>query len=147
MFFFSSQDSFRFLPGSLSKLVETLKTKTKPGTCLECKEDLECNNCSAKLPPKDVFCRTHAYVQETFGEQHFDLLLSKQVYPYSYINSYAKLEEKCLPPPEAFYDKLNAQPVSPEAYQHAQRVWNELGCKTLGDFSAVYLSLDVLLLG
>ena len=30
----------------------------------------------------DVFKRTHAFVVEKFGEEHFDLLTSKQVYPY-----------------------------------------------------------------
>ena len=36
--------------------------------------------------------------------------------------------------------------VSDIDYQHAKNVWNEFGCKTLGDYHDIYLVLDTLLL-
>ena len=31
-------------------------------------------------------------------------------------------------------------------YEHAQKVWKEFGCKTLGDYHDIYLKTDVLIL-
>ena len=74
------------------------------------------------------------------------LLLRKGVYPYDYVDSPAKLEEKTLPPQEDFYSILNQESITDSDYQHAQEVWKTFGCQTLGDYHDVYLKSDVLLL-
>lgn len=72
--------------------------------------------------------------------------IRKGVYCYEYVNDYSRFEEEELPPKEAFYSQLTKSGISDEDYQYAQRVWQELGCKTLGDYHDKYLLGDVCLL-
>ena len=58
------------------------------------------------------------------------------VHPYEYIDSLDKFN-----PIDKFYSKL-----TDENYTHAQQVWNEFNCKTLGDYHDLYLKTDVVLL-
>ena len=74
------------------------------------------------------------------------LLTRKGVYPYDYVSSLDKLLETSLPPKEEFYSKLNDEDITDEDYQHAIKVWNAFGCKTLRDYHDLYLKSDVLLL-
>jgi len=81
-----------------------------------------------------------------FCEDTVDLLLRKGIYPYEYMDSWDKFEERQLPSIEDFHSTLTGQGVTEEEYQHAQRVWNTLGMRTLGDYHDLYLMTDVLLL-
>ena len=74
------------------------------------------------------------------------LLTRKGVFPYDYVSSLDKLSETCLPPKDEFYSKLNDEDISDEDYQHAIKVWNKFGCKTIKDYHDLYLKSDVLLL-
>ena len=47
------------------------------------------------------------------------LLLRNGVYPYHYVDCMNKLDEKSLPPKEAFYSKLTGDGITDEDYQHA----------------------------
>jgi hypothetical protein len=75
-----------------------------------------------------------------------ELLRRKGVYPYEYVDSFERFSETQLPPKEAFYSHLSREHISDEDYDHAQRVWNEFGCKTFGDYHDLYLRTDVHLL-
>ena len=55
-----------------------------------------------------------------------DLLYQKGIYPYEYIDSWESFEGTSLLEREAFYSNLTE-----EEYEHAKKVWNECGCKTL----------------
>ena len=74
------------------------------------------------------------------------LLTRKAVFPYDYVSSIDKLSETQLPPKDEFYSKLNDEDISDEDYQHAIKVWNKFGCKTIKDYHDLYLKSDVLLL-
>eukprot|EP01035_Chromulina_nebulosa_P062947 gene62947-86097_t len=52
------------------------------------------------------------------------MLLKKGVYPYEYIDCYEKFDEKQLPPIENFYSSLSESNITPEEYQHAQKIWD-----------------------
>ena len=73
------KDSKNFLPASLEKLVQSLKSKV----------DAE------KRPLQHVFKHTHNFFKTKYGhvkDEHFHLLTSKMTYPYSYFNSFKKFE-------------------------------------------------------
>ena len=51
-----------------------------------------------------------------------------------------------LPPIETFYSTLRQEGITEEEYKHAQRVYDELGCKSFYDYHMGYLKTDVFLL-
>jgi len=59
-------------------------------------------------------------------ESQFILLKRKGVYFYDHVVSVDQLEEKSLPPKEAFYSKLNAEDITDQDYEHAKTVWKKL---------------------
>ena len=79
-------------------------------------------------------------------KKNISLLTRKGVYPYDYVSSLDKLLETQLPPKEEFYSKLNDEDITDEDYQHAIKVWNAFGCKTIRDYHNLYLKSDVMLL-
>ena len=54
---------------------------------------------------------------------HHDLLLRKGVYPYEYMDSFARFDETQLPPKSAFESSLTGEGISDADYAHAQNVW------------------------
>lgn len=86
-------------------------------------------------------------IKKHFGNDlKFEIMKQKGVFPYSYVDSFDRLEEKRLPTYEDFYDKLRGEHISKSDYKRAVDVWNLFKCKTLGDYSDIYLKTDVLLL-
>ena len=73
-------------------------------------------------------------------------MIIRGVYPYEFIDSWKKLEEKNLPPKDTFYNRLNMKGISDQDYKHAQQVWNTMERKTLGCYHDTFLATDVLLL-
>jgi len=112
-------DSQQFMNTSLAKLAENLGTN-KPIT---------------KNHFKDL----------GYTDEHVDLVTRKGVYPYDYIDSHDRFLETELPPFHEFHSTLKGK-ITQEDYEHAQKVWNEFGCKNLGEYHDIYLKLDVLLL-
>ena len=86
------------------------------------------------------------HITKNVFKKNTSLLTRKGVYPYDYVSSLVKLSETSLPSKEEFYSKLNDEDISDEDYQHAIKVWNTFGCKTIKDYHDLYLKSDVLLL-
>ena len=112
-------DSIRFMASSLASLAENLITP-----------DL-------------------AKFRET--SKHFDvsamrLVTRKGVYPYEYTDCWDKLNDTQLTSKESFYSSLTESHINDDDYAHAKKVWNHFNCKTLGEYSDLYLLIDVLLL-
>ena len=76
----------------------------------------------------------------------FRLFLRKGIYPYEYMDTFDRFEEVELPSNESFYSELTLSGVSQNDYTHAQKVYEALGCRDLGEYHDVYLCSDVLLL-
>ena len=66
--------------------------------------------------PEDAFKLTRTLA-------HHDLLPRKGVYPYEYIDSFARFDETQLPPKSAFESSLTEEGISAADYAHAQNVW------------------------
>ena len=110
-------DSFRFMSASLDKLSQNLDSEQ----CVELR----------KFFPED---------------NQFSLLRKKGIFPYSYMDDIAKLNEPNLPPREEFLNDFTGEIISVEDYDRAKRIWDSFECQTLGDYSNMYLKCDVLLL-
>ncbi|XP_039276648.1 uncharacterized protein LOC120349807 [Nilaparvata lugens] len=117
-------DTFRFTPDSLDNLVTNLvKSASNP----------------------EYLSKVLPHTAKVFGNK-LSLVSRKGVFPYDYCNSWQRLKETLLPPKEAFFSKLVDRSVSNDDYEHAQTVWNQFSCRTLGEYSDLYLKTDVLLL-
>ena len=80
----------------------------------------------------DVFMRSH-------GAQ-----LTKAKFPYEYLDSYSKLNETALPPPNPFYSKLREECISEKDYTECVHYWKENKMQTLGDYQQFYNLWDVI---
>ena len=109
-------DSFQFMSSSLDKLVSNL--------------------------PKDDLI----YTSKAFKGKRLDLISQKGVYPYYYMDSFEKFNEKELPTKDQFYSILNDQHITDDEYNHAKEVWNTFMIRTLGDYHDLYLVSNMLLL-
>lgn len=78
--------------------------------------------------------------------EDLDLMTSKGIYPYDYIDSYDRLNETQLPPRQAFYSRLYGSDCSVKDYKQAEKVWEHFHCNTLLDYHNLYLKSDVNLL-
>ncbi|KAL9979619.1 hypothetical protein ACROYT_G017302 [Oculina patagonica] len=108
-------DSFQFMSSSLEKLVSNLP-----------KESLK-------------------YTSEIFKSKQLNLMSRKGIYPYDYMDSFDKFNEK-LPKKEDFYSILNDEHISDDDYKHAKNVWKTFKIKNMGEYHDLYLKSDVLLL-
>ena len=59
-----------------------------------------------------------------FDSELLDLVKRKGVYPYDYMDSFARLSETSLPTREHFYSKLNEEQISQDDYDYALLVWD-----------------------
>ncbi|KAJ8967216.1 hypothetical protein NQ317_001325 [Molorchus minor] len=110
-------DSFKFLSTSLQNLGESLTSER--------------------------FVETKRFFP---NNDEFIIMRHKGVFPYSFVDSLEKLDYPTLPSKEQFYDKLNNVHIADEEYERAKTVWNMFACRSLGEYSDLYLKTDVLLL-
>ncbi|XP_044748775.1 uncharacterized protein LOC123309638 [Coccinella septempunctata] len=110
-------DSFRFMASSLDQLASYL---------------VEFPNLTSQFPEK--------------SKEHISLLTKKGILPYDYIDSSNRFDETSLPPIEDFYNELENKPCPREKYIRAQLVWEKFQCRTLGEYSDIYMKTDILLL-
>ena len=131
-------DSFRYMNRSLSNLLDNLYELNKQ-KCLKCKEKCKyiarkndtlihkCKKCNIKsykslTPLKEKFSNMYQFCNDDLDK--FLLLLKKGVYPYKYMDSWNRFNEKILPPKKEFYSELNLQDITDDDYKHAYKAWN-----------------------
>ncbi|VVC42986.1 Ribonuclease H-like domain, partial [Cinara cedri] len=51
-----------------------------------------------------------------------------------------------LPEKKQFYSTLTEENIKDAEYIHAKNVWSHFNCRTLGEYSDLYLKIDVMLL-
>ena len=85
------------------------------------------NELIGKFPNTYQFCNGNL--------NKFVLLLRKGVYPYEYMDSWERFNEKSLPLKKDFYSELTLEDISDKDQNHAQKVFEEY-CKVMGDYSA-----------
>ena len=60
--------------------------------------------------------------------------LQKGHFPYEYMDGIGKLEDRALPPQEAFYSRLKNEGISDDDYARCQAVWCDNRMKSMRDF-------------
>ena len=83
---------------------------------------------------------------ESYNSHQCKLLIQKGIYPYEYMDSWAKFEETSLPSIDHFYSNLNMSGVSDTNYEHACSIWREFGIRNMGEYHDLYLRTNVILL-
>ena len=121
-------DSFQFLTTSLATLVDNLRADGPHNFKML----------------KQVFPGT--YLEDGKHRPKCELLMEKGVYCYDYCSSFDVFSETCLPPIEAFYNKMTEEHLSEEDYARAVKTFDIMECKTLHDYMALYVLTDTLLL-
>ena len=62
------------------------------------------------------------------------------------MDNWNKFNETSLPSKEEFYSNLNMSNISDKEYEYANKIWNTLDIKNLGEYHDLYLQLDTVLL-
>ena len=75
-------------------------------------------------------------------KENWNLFKKKGVFPYEWLDSVEKFKE-ILPGKDAFYSQLTGTGISEGEWEHAQKVWNEMGMKNMGEYHDAYLRADV----
>ena len=147
---------------SLSNLVSNLSEGLHNDTYIDCKSCLDymttkdeqlifrCFRCKKNYEKKinKKLIQRFASIYELCNEDlnKFILLLRKGVYPYQYMDSWQRFDEKLLPDKEAFYSNLNMEDITNVDYRHGKTVFEYLINKNLGDYQYLYVQSDTLLL-
>ena len=103
---------------------------------------------ASSLERLDAILSTDAfkYTSQVFQNEKLALMKQTGVYPYDYMDSFRKFNDKQLPLKEEFYSILIDEAISDMQYQHAQKVWNTFNMRTMGEYHDLYLKSDILLL-
>ena len=64
-------------------------------------------------------------------------------FPYEYMESVGKLDERALPPQAAFFSRLTNEGISDDDYARCQAVWRANEMKTLREYLVWYNNRDV----
>ena len=160
-------DSFRFMPTSLSELVDNTSGIFNSIECKSCIEKIKinseccfvglknnrliykCKECKEewKRPINELIEKFPSIYQFCNGDLNkFVLLLRKGVYPYEDMDNWEKFDETTIPPKEAFYSKLKLEDISDADYAHAQKLWEVFGIKSRGKYHDLNAESDTLLL-
>lgn len=94
-----------------------------------------------KATPQESLNKTEKLAADLHGP--FDLLVQNGVYPYEYMDSFAKFAETSLPPQESFHSTLSGEGIHVKDLEHGQAVWKAFGCKNLGDYHDIYMQTAV----
>ena len=80
--------------------------------------------------------------KKVFGDK-WELFKRKGVFPYEWLDSTERFKETSLPEKEAFFSQLIGNGISEDEWEHALRVWTEMGMKNMGEYHDAYLKADV----
>ena len=70
------------------------------------------------------------YTSQEF--QDLELMKRKGVYPYDYMDSFDKFNDKNFPSKEKFFCMQSDEHITDKNYKHAQNVWNTFNLKFMG---------------
>ena len=82
-----------------------------------------------------------------FDEKKFQLLKNgKSRLPYEKLTLQYLYETEIVPPKKDYHSDLTNTDIDDSTYEDIKKFWSTFGCRNLMEYSAYYVSLDVLLL-
>jgi very-short-patch-repair endonuclease len=72
----------------------------------------------------------------------YDCQATKGYFCYEYLDCIEKLQDRQLPPHEAFYSKLKGSNITKDQYEECQKTWRDNNMQSLQDFLVHYNNLD-----
>ena len=75
-----------------------------------------------------------------------ELLVQKGVFPYSYLDSFDKLNSAEYPKNESFYDNLKDTNIEIKEYKRGKKLWDYFKCKSFKEYMEFNLTCDILIL-
>ena len=159
-------DSYRFMSNKLLDLVDNLSEIYKK-ECKGCEErgkiksvynfiglknnklNCECKECKKRwlIPVNGLikkFPNIHQFCNGDINK--FVLLLRKALYPNEYMDTQKRFDETSLPDKKVFHSELYLKDITDKDYTHAQKVFEQLKLKNLGDYHDLYVQSDTRLL-
>ena len=120
-------------------------------------DSMQFMNLSLDKLVKNLSDEDFKYLVEEFGFDNLEILKQKGAYPYEYMNSFKRLNEKKLCAKKYFYSstkkrnidddgKISDGHISIKDYVTCEKIWNKFKMKNMGDYHDHYLKKDVLLL-
>lgn len=142
---------FKIIPKTKEKYITITKVmKNKYGSMpiqIKFIDSFQFLNSSLDVLSKNLKDKDFVHLSKQFqGSEQLKLLLRKGIYPYEYMDSMSKYDETVLPPQECFYSSLKCEHISDDDYKQAQLIWDLFSIKSLGEYTDLYLKIDVLLL-
>ena len=102
------------------------------GNNLKFIDSLQFMNDSLEKLAKNITISDMKYTSQEF--QDVERMKRKGVYPYDYMDSFDKFNNKNLPSKEKFFCMLSDEHITDEDYEHAQNVWNTFNLKSMGQY-------------
>ena len=145
-------DSYRFLPESLDTLATNLldSGKEKFVNLLNGLSDVQKDivfweETKQLITNKTIIDEYHKVKMEVVTTTTKKQKL-KGIFPYDYVDSFKKYDEKELPDFRNFKNKMKNEDISEEEKEQVKKVWNSIPDCTIGAYSDLYLKTDVLIL-
>ena len=102
------------------------------GNNLKFIDSLQFMNDSLEKLAKNITISDMKYTSQEF--QDVERMKRKGVYPYDYMDSFDKFNNKNLPSKEKFFCMLSDEHITDEDYEHAQNVWNTFNLKSMKQY-------------
>jgi hypothetical protein len=88
----------------------------------------------------------YEYTKKYMLRDKHNLITRKLIFPYEWLYSYDKLNKSRFPEIGQFYSHLKLKNITDQKYQEIIKTFDDLNCKTLGQYVEFYNKMDVLIL-
>ena len=83
-------------------------------------------------------------ITKRYFSDNFELLKEKTCFPYEWLNK-DNIFDKELPSIDKFYSSIKLQNIAKEQYDQTINIYEKLKCRSVKDYSKIYMRLDICL--
>ncbi|KAG5864385.1 hypothetical protein JTB14_008022 [Gonioctena quinquepunctata] len=104
-----------------------------------------CEKCNNPVREPIDYTKSQNLLKE-FKKEDIHMVLREGVYPYEWVDSYEKFNEKRPSNKSDWYSTLNEKHVKEADLKFAKKLYEHFKCKNFGDYHDIYLKIDTILL-